>query len=71
MSKQNFEKVLRRELAALNDRIDERIMRGQSYGVEARRHKMIMSQLASIRRASRSGSGWFTRTLGMVTSFVL
>lgn len=71
MSKQNFEKVLRRELASLNDRIDEKIMRGLSYSVEARRHKMILSQLASIRRASRSGSGWFLKSLSFVSSFVL
>ena len=71
MSKQNLEKVLRRELVELNDRIDEKIIRGLSYTYESRRHRLVMSQLADIRRTSRSGSGWFLKSLSFVSSFVL
>lgn len=70
MSKQNFEKALRKELAVLNDKIDEKIIRGLSYSVEARRHKFILSQLASLKKASRSGSGWFMRSLSTMSTFI-
>ena len=70
MSKHNFEKTLRKELEILNDRIDEKIIRGLSYAVEARRHKFILSQLSSLKRASRSGSGWFVKSLSLMSAFV-
>lgn len=61
MSKQNLEKVLRRELEVLNDVIDHKIIRGLSYAKEARRHKFILNNLSDIRRA-QTGSGWFGRS---------
>lgn len=60
MSKQNFEKALRDELEILNDTIDRKIIKGLSYTREARRHKMILSQILDIRRKS-SRSSWFSR----------
>ena len=69
MSKQNLEKTLLRELEILNDQIDEKIIKGMSYVREARRHKFILSNLASIRRASRSQS-WFGRSFGFVSTFI-
>lgn len=66
MSKQNLEKILRRELEALNDQIDEKIIKGLSYAREAKRHKFLLSSLASVRREVRSSSGWLTRTFSII-----
>jgi hypothetical protein len=56
MSKQNLEKVLRKELEILNDVIDQKIIKGLSYSREAKRHKFILNNLANIRRAQTSSS---------------
>ena len=61
MSRNNFEKALRKELAVLNEIIDQKIVRGLSYAKEARRHKFILNSLSDIRRA-QTGSGWFSRS---------
>lgn len=66
MSKQNLEKILRRELEALNDQIDEKIIKGLSYAREAKRHKFLLSSLANVRREVRSNSGWLTRTFSII-----
>ncbi len=59
MSKQNLERELKRELEALNEVIDKRIIRGLSYAKEARRHKFVLSSLSNLRRAR---SNWMTRS---------
>jgi hypothetical protein len=59
MSKQNFEKSLKKELRVLNEIIDMKILRGMSYGAEARRHKFVLASLANIKR---SKSNWMVRT---------
>jgi len=59
MSKQNLEKALRAELELLNNQIDARIVRGLSYAREARRHKLVISTLAHLRREMRSN--WFSK----------
>jgi hypothetical protein len=69
MSKQNLEKTLKRELENLNETIDRKILRGISYTVEARRHRILLVQLAKIRRAS--DFGWFSKTFSFVSTFVL
>ena len=61
MSKQNLEKILKKELEVLNDQIDEKIIRGLSYAKEARRHKFILTSLSNIRRESRSDSSWLVK----------
>jgi hypothetical protein len=66
MSKQNLEKVLRKELEIINDQIDEKIIKGLSYVREAKRHKFILSSLADIRRELRSDSGWLTRSFSII-----
>ncbi len=71
MSKQNLEKTLRDELEALNDVIDQRIIKGLSYTREARRHKFLLSSIASLRRASRVQSSWFSKSFSMVSTFLL
>jgi hypothetical protein len=63
MSNRILEKRLRRELEALNDQIDEKIIRGLSYVREARRHKFIVNSLANLRRSSNIGFGWFGKVL--------
>ncbi|MCX6701837.1 MAG: hypothetical protein NTX96_01415 [Candidatus Zambryskibacteria bacterium] len=70
MSKQNLEKVLRRELEVLNDQIDEKIIRGLSYAREAKRHKFILSSLANIHRESRSDSGWLVKSFSSTFSII-
>ena len=59
MSKQNFERSLRKELKVLNEIIDMKIVRGLSYATEARRHKFVLASLANIKR---SKSNWMVRT---------
>lgn len=68
MSKQNFEKALRDELEILNDTIDRKIIKGLPYATEARRHKMILSQILDIRRKQQRG-GWFLRSFGFTSFF--
>lgn len=59
MSKQNFEKSLKKELRVLNEIIDMKIVRGLSYGAEAKRHKFILGRLANIKSTK---SGWMFRS---------
>jgi hypothetical protein len=64
MSKQNLERVLRKELELLNDEIDRKIIRGLSYAKEARRHKFILNRISDVRRA-QTGSGWFSKPISI------
>lgn len=70
MSKQNLEKALRRELETVNDLIDQKIIKGLSYARESRRHKALLSSIASLRRASRVQSGWFAKSFSLVSTFI-
>jgi hypothetical protein len=56
MSKPHLEKLLKSELGALNDVIDQKIIRGLSYTREARRHKFITARIISLKKQTRS---WF------------
>ncbi len=60
MNRQKIEKVLLKELKALNDIIDRKILRGLSYSVESRQHKFILAKLSRVRGAA--DYGWFSRT---------
>lgn len=71
MSKQNLEKALRGELEVINDAIDRKIIKGLSYAREARRHKFLLSNIASLRRASVARSGWFSKSFSLVSTFLL
>lgn len=62
MSKQNFEKSLKKELRVLNEIIDMKILRGLPYGAEARRHKFVSNNLASMKRTK---SSWMIRTFSL------
>jgi hypothetical protein len=46
---------VQKELEVLNKRIDQKIIRGISYMTEARRHKMLLSQLNRLNRHSSIG----------------
>ena len=63
MSKDNFEKSLKKELRVLNEIIDMKIVRGLSYASEAKRHKVILNSLANIKRTK---SGWMLRSFSLV-----
>ncbi len=64
MSKREILKSVQKEIESINRRIDERIVRGLSYGFEARRHKTLLSQLNKLRKDS---SGIFGR-LGFLSA---
>ena len=71
MSKQNLEKTLKKELEILNDQIDQKIIKGLSYAKESRRHKFILQSLINLRRSENSGSGWFSRSFNLASTFIL
>jgi hypothetical protein len=48
MSKARTIQVIREEIRRLNEEIDMKIIRGLSYRNEARRHKLLASQLARL-----------------------
>ena len=65
MSKYKLEKKLVRELEILNDTIDQRIIKGQSYNIETKRHKFLLQSLAELRRENQRFS-WLARSLNLV-----
>ena len=48
MSKTTLTKEIQKELTKLNDRIDRKIIKGQPFRDEARRHKELLATLARI-----------------------
>ena len=66
MSKYRLSKIVQAEINKLNQIIDLKIIRGESYKKEARRHKFLMSQLNGLNRqssfrAAPIRASWFTR----------
>lgn len=61
-------KIIRSELQTLNERIDEKILRGLSYAREARRHKFLLSRLYDLKR--RSENSWFNKSFGFVSTLM-
>lgn len=45
MTRQQYTKNIYQELRALNERIDYKILRGQRYTDESRRHKALLRQI--------------------------
>ena len=68
MSKHQALRTIRSEVERLNQEIDLRIIKGISYARQAKRHKMLMNQLAQL---SSSGHSWFSRSMNFVSSFGL
>ncbi|HEY0980062.1 MAG TPA: hypothetical protein VGE18_01490 [Candidatus Paceibacterota bacterium] len=58
MTRTQYTKAIELELARLNERIDAKILRGQKYAEESRKHKQLLSQ---IRR--QSSASIFSRLL--------
>jgi hypothetical protein len=50
MNKKTVFKEIHKELQKLNNRIDQKIIQGCTYNVEARRHKQLLSMLQRISR---------------------
>lgn len=46
MNKKETIKSIQKEIDCINKRIDEKIVRGLPYKTEARRHKILLSQLS-------------------------
>ncbi len=59
--------MIRREMSALNKRIDEKIIKGLSYAYEAKRHKFLKTQLSRL----TPQYSWFDRSMGFVSTFLL
>lgn len=59
--------LIQKEINRLNSVIDLKIIRGLSYGREARRHKFLMSQLRDI---NRSRMTWLDRSFKFVSTFM-
>jgi len=57
MSKTNVEKMLTAELESLNNTIDMKIIKGQSYVKEARQHKYLMARLVQSKKSRVSFLG--------------
>lgn len=53
MSKHNVEKMLYKELEALNNTIDMKIIKGLSYVKEANAHKYLLARLLQSKKASK------------------
>ncbi len=56
MTTAQYQKTLQRELSQLNRKIDMLIIKGQSYALEARKHKILTRQLRAL-----SGQSFFSR----------
>ncbi len=68
MSKKELILSLRREVRKLNRIIDHRIIMGQSYRDESRRHMILTSQLNRLFPPRKS---WFGRAASLVSLFML
>ncbi len=52
MTRHQYTQNIHKQLQALNERIDYKIMHGQSYADDSRRHKTLLRQIA---RQSKQG----------------
>lgn len=65
MSKMTMMYEIRREIRSLNDAIDKKILRTQTYEKESRRHRYLVSQL---RRLESEAS--MSRTFALASFFL-
>jgi hypothetical protein len=49
MTQEQYKKGILRELESLNRRIDMKIIRGESYNAESKRHKVLRAKLSQYR----------------------
>lgn len=52
MSQQQYKKALEQEIRKLNERIDMKILRGEHYGAESRRHKLLLRRMRAYSQKS-------------------
>jgi len=64
MTRQKLERTVRKEIAALNELIDWKIIKGMPYSREARRHRFLLRQLS--RAEETHQVSWFGTTLSAV-----
>lgn len=64
MTQREYRVVLKRELNKINRKIDEKIMWGQNYKQEARRHKELIIRMQNLGKKSI-----FSRALSFMTLF--
>lgn len=64
MSKNQMKYAIECEIRKLNEVIDMKIVRGQSYRHEARRHKMLVAQVKRMK-----GQQWFANSFGFMHLF--
>lgn len=57
MSQHQYISTLERQINILNERIDAKIMSGQQYVAESRKHRMLLQKL----REQRRSKGLFSR----------
>lgn len=67
MSKYEIVKSLKYEIKKINYVIDQKIIQGQPYYREARRHKFLISQLSRLAPQKQS---WFSRGLSFASLFM-
>jgi len=62
MSKERLITTISREIETLNEQIDFKIIKGISYKIEAKRHKLLVSMLSDVgrRTAVASRGGFFS-----------
>ncbi len=65
MSATQYQKVLEKEIARLNKKIDLLILKGQSYVVEARHHRELVGKL----RRTQKTTSIFGRFFSHATSY--
>jgi hypothetical protein len=70
MSKQNVEKILFKELEALNNTIDMKIIKGLDYSKEAREHKYLLARLIQSKKGSKPILSLFSRFSSVPTFFL-
>lgn len=71
MSKFVLEKKIQAELKRINEVIDIKIVKGESYRREALRHRFLLNRLVDLHRVARFHSNWFQRTVNVVATFLL
>ena len=68
MIKYRTARIIKKELARINEMIDIKIIKGLSYRTEARRHRFLMSQLAHVEQSARVL--WFEKPIRFVSTFL-
>ncbi len=69
MSNNKLINTIHAEIDRINESIDLKIIKGQSYAREARRHKFLLSHLTQAIRKDRTN--WLQKTATMMSSFLL